>query len=57
MTTLENGLRVATENKFGQFSTIGVVIDSGSRYEVNFPSGVNHFLEKLAFQVVVWHKS
>lgn len=27
-----------------------VVIDSGPRYEVAFPSGVSHFLEKLAFQ-------
>lgn len=30
-------------------SIITVVIDSGSRYEVDFPSGINHFLEKLAF--------
>jgi processing peptidase subunit alpha len=28
-----------------------VVIDSGSRYEVAYPSGVSHFLEKLAFGV------
>lgn len=28
-----------------------VVIDSGPRYEVAFPSGVSHFLEKLAFHV------
>ncbi|XP_014260575.1 mitochondrial-processing peptidase subunit alpha [Cimex lectularius] len=49
ITTLPNGLRVASENKFGQFCTIGVIIDSGSRYEVAYPSGVTHFLEKLAF--------
>ncbi|CAH1787055.1 unnamed protein product [Owenia fusiformis] len=49
VTTLPNGLRVASENTFGQFSTVGVVIDSGSRYEVNYPSGVSHFIEKLAF--------
>ena len=29
-----------------------VVIDSGSRYEVAYPSGVSHFLEKLAFGVI-----
>lgn len=28
-----------------------VVIDSGPRYEVAYPSGVSHFLEKLAFHV------
>lgn len=51
MTTLKNGLKVASENRFGQFCTIGVVIDSGARYEVAYPSGVSHFLEKLAFNV------
>lgn len=30
---------------------ISVVIDSGPRYEVAYPSGVSHFLEKLAFNV------
>ncbi|XP_046644649.1 mitochondrial-processing peptidase subunit alpha-like [Daphnia pulicaria] len=49
ITVLENGLRVASENRYGKFSTVGVVIDSGSRYEVAYPSGVSHFLEKLAF--------
>ncbi|XP_018903070.1 mitochondrial-processing peptidase subunit alpha [Bemisia tabaci] len=49
ITTLPNGLRVASENRFGQFCTVGVVIDSGSRYELPYPSGISHFLEKLAF--------
>ncbi|KAK9511456.1 hypothetical protein O3M35_000108 [Rhynocoris fuscipes] len=49
VTTLSNGLRVASENKFGQFCTIGVIIESGSRYEVAYPSGISHFLEKLAY--------
>lgn len=51
VTTLSNGLRVASEKRFGQFCTVGVVIDSGPRYEVAYPSGVSHFLEKLAFNV------
>uniref|UniRef100_A0A1B0CLB4 Peptidase M16 N-terminal domain-containing protein n=1 Tax=Lutzomyia longipalpis TaxID=7200 RepID=A0A1B0CLB4_LUTLO len=51
VTTLSNGLRVASESRFGQFCTIGVVIDSGARYEVAYPNGVSHFLEKLAFQL------
>uniref|UniRef100_A0A1L8E0U1 Mitochondrial-processing peptidase subunit alpha n=1 Tax=Nyssomyia neivai TaxID=330878 RepID=A0A1L8E0U1_9DIPT len=50
VTILSNGLRVASESRFGQFCTIGVVIDSGARYEVAYPKGVSHFLEKLAFQ-------
>ncbi|KAK4313571.1 hypothetical protein Pmani_015081 [Petrolisthes manimaculis] len=50
VTVLENGLRVASEPKFGHFCTVGVVIDSGSRYEVAYPSGISHFLEKLAFR-------
>ena len=49
VTVLSNGLRVASQPKFGQFCTVGVAIDSGSRYEVSFPSGISHFLEKLAF--------
>ncbi|XP_077298628.1 mitochondrial-processing peptidase subunit alpha [Arctopsyche grandis] len=49
VTTLSNGLKVASEKRFGQFCTVGVVVDSGSRYEVAHPSGISHFLEKLAF--------
>lgn len=71
VTTLPNGLRVASENRFGEFCTVGgralllpllysfffklsqflVIVDSGSRYEVAYPSGISHFLEKLAFNV------
>ena len=54
VTVLDNGLRVASENKFGEFCTVGVLVDSGSRYEVNYPSGINHFLEKLAFCVSMY---
>ncbi|KAH0615447.1 hypothetical protein JD844_004694 [Phrynosoma platyrhinos] len=49
VTTLENGLRVASQNKFGQFCTVGILINSGSRYEAKYPGGISHFLEKLAF--------
>uniref|UniRef100_A0A1B0AKH3 Mitochondrial-processing peptidase subunit alpha n=1 Tax=Glossina palpalis gambiensis TaxID=67801 RepID=A0A1B0AKH3_9MUSC len=49
VTTLKNGLRVASEARFGQFCTVGLVIDSGPRYEVTYPGGISHFLEKLAF--------
>ena len=40
---------MASEPKFGKFCTVGVAIDSGSRYEVAYPSGVSHFIDKLAF--------
>ncbi|GLV41112.1 uncharacterized protein CBL_04636 [Carabus blaptoides fortunei] len=53
ITTLSNGITVASENRFGEFCTVGVVIDSGSRYEVAYPSGVSHFLEKLAFNSTI----
>ena len=49
ITVLDNGIKVASEPRFGQFCTVGVAIDSGSRYEVAFPSGISHYLEKLAF--------
>ncbi|XP_072016851.1 LOW QUALITY PROTEIN: mitochondrial-processing peptidase subunit alpha-like [Amphiura filiformis] len=51
ITTLDNGMRVASLNKFGQFCTVGVVIDSGSRYEIDYIKGISHFLEKTAFGV------
>jgi len=50
VTTLSNGIRVASENSFGQFCTIGTLIDAGPRYEIDYPSGMSHLLEKLAFQ-------
>jgi len=53
VTELPNGIRVASENRFGEFCTVGVIIDSGSRYEVAYPSGISHFLEKLAFNSTV----
>uniref|UniRef100_A0A7M4EPU0 Mitochondrial-processing peptidase subunit alpha n=1 Tax=Crocodylus porosus TaxID=8502 RepID=A0A7M4EPU0_CROPO len=49
VTALDGGLRVASQNKFGQFCTVGVLINSGSRHETKYLSGISHFLEKLAF--------
>ncbi|KAF7494698.1 Mitochondrial-processing peptidase subunit alpha [Sarcoptes scabiei] len=53
ITTLSNGIKVASQNKFGQFCTVGTVIDSGSRYERNHRQGISHILEKLAFNSTV----
>nr|XP_054769896.1 mitochondrial-processing peptidase subunit alpha-like isoform X1 [Lytechinus pictus] len=49
ITTLDNGLRVASMNKFGQFCTVGVLVNSGSRHEIGYPKGIAHFMEKTAF--------
>ena len=51
MTTLANGLRVATESVPGaETATVGVWIDAGSRYEDAQTNGTAHFLEHMAFK-------
>ncbi|XP_075241411.1 mitochondrial-processing peptidase subunit alpha-like [Convolutriloba macropyga] len=49
VTALSNGVRVATQQSSGNFCTLGVGVNAGSRYEMFSPSGVTHFLEKMAF--------
>lgn len=64
ITTLSNGLRVASQDKFGSQCAMGgnfvlhshilpykVIVNSGPRYEVNRMSGISHYLEKLGFHV------
>lgn len=48
--TLENGLRIATDETGGDTVTIGVYIDAGSAYETDKNNGVAHFLEHMAFK-------
>ena len=51
ITTLPNGLRVATESiPFAETTTIGVWINSGSRFETDANNGVAHFLEHILFK-------
>ncbi|KAF2723703.1 hypothetical protein K431DRAFT_282797 [Polychaeton citri CBS 116435] len=50
LTTLPNGVRVATEALPGPFSGIGVYIDAGSRYENESLRGVSHIIDRLAFK-------
>ncbi|EEP78478.1 mitochondrial processing peptidase alpha subunit [Uncinocarpus reesii 1704] len=50
ITTLSNGLRVATESLPGPFAGIGVYIDAGSRYENESLRGVSHIVDRLAFK-------
>lgn len=50
VTTLDNGMRVATEDSGLETCTVGIWIDSGSRYETPETNGVAHFLEHMAFK-------
>jgi processing peptidase subunit beta len=50
VTTLANGLRVASEGGHGETATVGVWIDAGSRYETAKNNGAAHFLEHMAFK-------
>ncbi|APA07870.1 hypothetical protein sscle_03g026400 [Sclerotinia sclerotiorum 1980 UF-70] len=50
LTTLPNGVRVATEALPGHFSGIGIYIDAGSRYENEDLRGVSHIMDRLAFK-------
>jgi len=51
LTTLSNGLRVATEtDPYAKTATVGVWIDAGSRYETDATNGTAHFLEHLIFK-------
>lgn len=50
VTVMKNGLRVASEKKYGQYCIAGVAINSGSRLEQCYPSGISHFIERSAFK-------
>ncbi len=51
LTTLPNGLRVATESNLSADSAIvGVWIDAGSRFEADARNGTAHFLEHMIFK-------
>jgi len=50
VTTLDNGIRVATEDTNSDTATIGLWIDAGSRYETDENNGTAHFLEHMAFK-------
>jgi processing peptidase subunit alpha len=51
LTTLPNKIRVATESTPGHFSSVGVYVDAGSRYENSSTMGVSHFIDRMAFKV------
>merc|ERR1719454_2265746 len=50
VSTLPNQIRVASESTGGETATVGMWIDTGSRYESDSSNGVAHFLEHMAFK-------
>ncbi len=51
ITTLPNKIRVATETTPAYFSSVGLYVDAGSRYETDDILGSTHFLDRMAFKV------
>ncbi|KAJ8523362.1 hypothetical protein ONZ45_g223 [Pleurotus djamor] len=50
ITTLPNKLRVASDTTPGHFSSVGLYVDAGTRYETPSTSGVSHFIDRMAFK-------
>ncbi|KAH6624694.1 peptidase M16 inactive domain-containing protein [Chaetomium sp. MPI-SDFR-AT-0129] len=50
ITTLSNGIRVASEDLPDAFSGVGVYIDAGSRYENDSVRGASHIMDRLAYK-------
>ncbi|KAK4058347.1 Mitochondrial-processing peptidase subunit alpha [Microbotryomycetes sp. JL221] len=50
VTTLGNGVRVATDPTPGHFVAAGVYVDAGSRYESNRTRGAGHMTDRLGFK-------
>ena len=49
--TLDNGLRVVTEHiPFVQSISIGVWVETGSKYETKENNGISHFIEHMLFK-------
>lgn len=50
VTTLPNGLKVASEGSSSPTASIGLYVDCGSVYETPLSSGATHLLERMAFK-------
>ncbi|RAL10446.1 mitochondrial-processing protease subunit alpha [Aspergillus homomorphus CBS 101889] len=57
ISTLPNGIRVATESLPGPFAGVGVYVDAGSRYEDESLRGVSHIMDRLAFKSTKSHSA
>ena len=49
VTLLDNGIRVASQETYGQVTTFGLISNCGSRLETREQTGVNHLMELMAF--------
>lgn len=50
ITTLPNGVKVASETSLNPAASIGLYIDCGSIYETSISCGATHLLERMAFK-------
>uniref|UniRef100_A0A1D1XGT1 Mitochondrial-processing peptidase subunit alpha n=1 Tax=Anthurium amnicola TaxID=1678845 RepID=A0A1D1XGT1_9ARAE len=50
VTTLPNGLKIASETSSSPIASIGLFVDCGSIYETPVSSGATHLLERMAFK-------
>lgn len=50
ISTLPNGVRVASQDMGGPVAAVGLFVGAGSRHELPHSSGVSHLLEHLAFK-------
>lgn len=50
ISTLPNGVKIATETSTNPAASIGLYVDCGSIYETPISSGVTHLLERMAFK-------
>jgi mitochondrial-processing peptidase subunit alpha len=55
ISTLPNGIRVATEALPGHYSCLGLFLDAGSRYEPDHLVGVSHVVDRLAYHSTSSH--
>ncbi|KAI8917659.1 Metalloenzyme, LuxS/M16 peptidase-like protein [Powellomyces hirtus] len=50
ITTLPNGLRIASQEAPGHFVAVGVYVDAGTRYEGDELGGCSHVLDRTSFK-------
>jgi len=49
VTTLQNGVRIATRESFSEMASMGIFVNAGTRDETKETAGAAHLLEHLAF--------
>lgn len=51
VSTLNNGIRVASIPSPSHFMSVGVYVAAGSRFETDHTAGCTHLMDRLAFKV------